>query len=139
MEKQQVSSQSRIRLTPEEYLLLQSKAETNSEYLNGEIFPMPGVSREHNLICLNIARELGLQFTDRPCELYAMDVLVKISSTGLYAYPDVVVVCPQPKFEHFHVDLLLNPDLIIEVLSDSTESYDRGRKFAYYRMVESLK
>ena len=138
MEKQ-VSFQPYTRLTPEEYLLLQSKAETKSEYLNGEIFPVPGVSREHNLICLNIVRELGLQLTDRPCEVYAIDMMVKVPSTGLYTYPDIAAVWAEPRFAHVHVDLLLNPNLIIEVLSDSTESYDRGKKFAHYRTLDSLK
>ena len=138
MEKQ-VSTQTSIWLTPEEYLLLQSTAEAKSEYLNGEIFPMSGVSREHNLICLNIATDLQLQLMDRACELYAIDVLTKILSTGLYTYPDVVVVCEEPKFEHFRIDVLLNPNLIVEVLSDSTESYDRGKKFAHYRTIDSLK
>ncbi len=138
MEKQ-LSSEPIIRLTPDEYLALEGKAETKSEYLNGEIFPMPGVTREHNLINLNIVRDLSLQLGDRHCEVYGLDMRVKVAPTGLYTYPDVVAVCGEPEFEHRYVETLLNPHLIIEVLSASTESYDRGNKFAQYRKLDSLK
>jgi len=135
----QVSSQPKIRVTADDYLELERKAEVKSEYLNGEIVPMPGVTREHNLISLNIATELRVQLADRPCEVYGIDMRVKVSPTGLYTYPDIVAVCGEPKFEQRNVDSLLNPYLIVEVLSDSTESYDRGRKFAHYRTLDSLK
>ena len=133
-----MSSQTKTRFTPEEYLELERKAETKSEYLNGEIFPMPGVSRAHSLIVKNLTIELGTQFMDRPCEQHGPDMRVKIPASGLYTYPDIAALCGEPKFEDRQVDTLLNPQLIIEVLSDSTESYDRGRKFAHYRRIESL-
>ena len=133
----QVSSQPRIRLTPEEYLALERKAEAKSEYLNGEMIPMPGVSRWHSLIATNVMVDLGTQLHDRPCEVHH-DLRVKVSPTGLYTYPDVVVVSGQSIFEDAYIDTLPNPTLVFEILSKSTESYDRGEKFAHYRSVESL-
>ena len=133
-----MSTQPDTYVSPEEYLSLERKSEIKSEYLNGEIFSMVGASREHNLIVANITRELTQQLKGRPCELYPSDMRVRIPATGLYTYPDVVVVCGEPLFEDEHVDTLLNPTLIIEVLSGSTESYDRGEKFSHYQTVSSL-
>ena len=126
------------RVTPEEYLVVERKALTKSEYLDGEIFAMSGASREHNLISLNVGGELRSQLRQRPCEVYVNDMRVKISPTGLYTYPDVVVACDEPRFEDAEVDTLLNPTLIVEVLSPSTEDYDRGTKFEHYRTLPSL-
>jgi len=125
-------------LTPEEYLALERKAITKSEYLNGHIYAMAGASREHNLITVNISSVLNVELREQPCEVYANDMRLKISSTGLYTYPDVAVVCGEPHFEDTHLDTLLNPIVLFEVLSDSTEAYDRGEKFAHYRRLESL-
>ncbi len=133
-----MSSQPKAYLSPEEYLALEREAEIRSEYLNGEMFAMVGASREHNLIVANITRELTQQLKGRPCELYPNDMRVKIPATGLYTYPDVVVVCGEPRFEDERVDTLLNPTLIVEVLSQSTETYDRGKKFGNYRTIDSL-
>jgi Uma2 family endonuclease len=124
--------------TPEQYLALERKAEVKSEYINGWIYAMAGASREHNLISANILAELHVQLRSRPCETYSSDMRVKVSATRLYTYPDVVVVCGEPRFEDEHVDTLLNPTVLIEVLSPSTEAYDRGDKFAHYRRLESL-
>lgn len=135
----QVSSQPTVRLTPQEYLDLERKAETKSEYLNGEMFPMPGSSRAHNRITLNILTDLSAQLLERPYEVYGLDMRVKVCPIGLYTYPDIAVTYGEPKFEDGHVDTLLNPQVIIEVLSDSTETYDRGRKFAHYRNIDSLR
>ena len=126
------------RLTPEEYLALERKAITKSEYLNGHIYAMAGASREHNLITGNIFGELRSQLRERPCEAYVNDMRLKISPTGLYTYPDVAVVCGEPRFEDIDLDTLLNPIVLVEVLSPSTEAYDRGEKFAHYRRLESL-
>jgi len=117
---------------------MERKAAVRSEYLNGEIFAMVGASRAHNLIVTNITREVSQQLKGRPCELYPTDMRVRVPATGLYTYPDVVVVCGEPVFEDEHVDTLLNPTLIVEVLSESTESYDRGKKFSHYQTVGSL-
>jgi Uma2 family endonuclease len=133
-----MSTQPTIYLTPEEYLAMERKAEYKSEYIDGEIVAMTGASRTHNLIVFNIAREIGRQLRGRPCEGYANDMRVRIPSTRLYTYPDVVVVCDEPEFEDDQVDTLLNPTLIIEVLSESTELYDRGKKFGFYRTIDSL-
>lgn len=125
-------------LSPQEYLALERSAEYKSEYLNGEMIAMSGASREHVLIVLNLASGLKRQLQQRPCEIYVNDLRVQVSATGLYTYPDVAVVCEEPRFEDEHRDTLLNPILIVEVLSPSTESYDRGRKFEQYRTLESL-
>ena len=133
-----MSSQANKQLTPEEYLALERQAECKSEYYAGEIFAMAGASRWHNLIVTNVVRELSLQLKGRPCTTYPSDMRVKISPTGLYAYPDVTVVCGDARFEDTQQDTLLNPTLIVEVLSESTEAYDRGGKFAHYRKLTSL-
>ena len=125
-------------LTPQEYLARERRAETKSEYLRGEVFAMAGASREHNLIAGNISRELGQQLRERECEVYQGDMRVKVSPTGLYTYPDVTVVCGEPEFEDAEVDTLLNPKVLVEVLSPSTADYDRGGKFTHYRRLPSL-
>lgn len=125
-------------ITREEYLTQERAAEYKSEYLDGEVVAMTGASREHNLIATNIIISLGQQLKGRPCELYPSDMRVFIPATNKYTYPDVVAVCVEPQFEDSYVDTLLNPVLIIEVLSDSTEAYDRGKKFRDYRSVASL-
>jgi Uma2 family endonuclease len=99
---------------------------------------MSGASRQHNLISLNIGAELRAQLRDRPCEVYTSDMRVKVSLSGLYTYPDVVVVCEEPAFEDTVGDTLLNPTLLVEVLSKSTADYDRGSKFEQYRTQASL-
>jgi len=125
-------------LSPEDYLALERSAEFKSEYFDGEIFAMAGASESHNLIVINTIRELSIQLKKRPCKVYANDMRVRVSPTGLITYPDVMVVCGQAQFDDSHLDTLLNPTLIVEVLSDSTEAYDRGRKFEHYRKLESL-
>lgn len=133
-----MSSQPKTYLTPEEYLRIERAAETKSEYFNGEMFAMSGASRKHNLVTGNISRRIGNQLDGRPCEIYASDMRVHIPATGLYTYPDVVVVCGEPMLEDKEFDTLLNPTLLIEVLSKSTASYDRGDKFMHYRSIDSL-
>jgi len=125
-------------LSPEDYLAIERRAEFKSEYFDGDMFAMSGASEAHNTIVLNVGAELRQHLKNRPCKAYANDMRVKVSPTGLYTYPDLVVVCGQAQFDDAHLDTLLNPTLIIEVLSDSTEAYDRGRKFAHYRSLESL-
>ncbi|HEY5838020.1 MAG TPA: Uma2 family endonuclease [Pyrinomonadaceae bacterium] len=125
-------------VTPEEYLRRERLAESRSEYLNGEIFAMTGASRQHNRITINISSSLNLQLKGRPCETYAVDMRVKVRASGLYTYPDVAVVCGDPQFEDEYVDTLLNPTLLVEVVSQSTERYDRIAKTSYYRTIDSL-
>lgn len=133
-----MSSQAQSRYTPEEYLALERQAPYKSEYYAGDIFAMAGASRWHNLIVTNVVREISLQLKGRPCTTYPSDMRVTITPTGLYAYPDVTVVCGEARFEDTAQDTLLNPTLIVEVLSDATEAYDRGGKFAHYRKLASL-
>jgi len=125
-------------LTPEEYLRLERRAEYKSEYLNGEMFAMSGARRAHNLITINISGELRQQLKGRPCETYAGEMRVKVLSNGLYTYPDVVVIRGEPQFEDSELDTLVNPTVLVEVLSQSTERYDRMGKTFYYRTVDSL-
>jgi Uma2 family endonuclease len=127
------------RIAPEQYLALERKAEFKSEYYDGFITAMAGASREHILITGNLNRKIGNQLENRPCETYTTDMRVLVGRTGLYTYPDVIVVCGEPRFLDEHVDTLLNPTLIIEVLSPTTETYDRGKKAGHYRRIESLK
>lgn len=127
------------RVTAEEYLAIERRAETRSEYFNGEMFLMTGASRRHNVLAGNIFRKLGNQLEGKPCEAYINDMRVLIPAIGLYTYPDVVVVCGEPRFEDAELDTLLNPTLIVEVLSKSTASYDRGDKFKHYRTIPSFK
>lgn len=124
-------------LTPEQYLAMERKSEVKHEYDRGRIIAMAGASREHNVIAGNVARVVGNQLVDRPCEIYASDMRVRIEA-DLYAYPDVVVACGEPQFEDGEVDTLLNPTLIVEVLSPSTERRDRGRKLEQYKTVDTL-
>ena len=134
-----MSSVAKTYYTPQEYLEIERKADFRSEYFQGEMFAMSGASRRHNLIAGNLNRESGNQLRDRPCEVYQSDMRVKVSASGLYTYPDVVIVCDDPKFEDNHVDTLLNPTVVVEVLSESTEGYDRGKKFEHYRRVASIR
>jgi Uma2 family endonuclease len=129
----------KTRYTPEQYLALERKSPLKHEYYKGSIFEMSGASRRHNRIAGNLFREVGNQLRGRPCEVYVSDMRVCITSTGLYTYPDVVAVCGEPRLQDSEFDTLLNPNLIIEVLSPSTEAYDRGNKFAQYRRLASLK
>lgn len=133
-----MSGQPHARYSPEEYLALERKAAYKSEYFNGEIFAMSGASEEHNLIVMNIAASLHNQFRGRSCKVYANDMRIKVSPTGLYTYPDVVAVCEDAQLEDANLDTLLNPTVLIEVLSRSTEAYDRGEKAEHYRRLPSL-
>jgi Uma2 family endonuclease len=134
-----VSTHPKVRITPEEYLALERKAETKNEYLDGEMFPMPGVTMAHSTIVWNIGSELRRQLKGRPFQVHGPELRVKVPSTGLYTYPDVFVFRNDPLLEDSHRDTVLNPEVIFEVLSDSTESYDRGKKFMHYRGLDSLR
>jgi Uma2 family endonuclease len=133
-----MSSQRKTLVTPEEYLAAERKAETRSEYFAGEVFAMVEASKRHNLIAANIIRVLGNQLLERACNVYPSDMRVKVSATGKYTYPDVVVACEPELFDDAENDTLLNPVVIIEVLSASTEAYDRGKKFEQYQQIASL-
>ena len=124
-------------LTPEQYLEIERKAEYKSEYYKGEMFAMSGARWNHNSISSNLHFKIREQL-DPNCRVVGSDQRVFVPATGLYTYPDLVVCCGEPRFQDAHFDTLLNPILIVEVLSPSTEDYDRGRKFRHYRTIESL-
>jgi Uma2 family endonuclease len=134
-----MSAAPKVRLTPEEYLAIERKAAFKSEFYNGEMFAMAGASREHNRLKENLVIEIGSRLKGGPCQSFSSDLRVKVSRTGLYTYPDIVIVCGEPQFEDAEVDTLLNPQVIIEVLSDSTEKYDRGKKARHYQQIASLR
>ncbi len=125
-------------LTPAEYLEQERRAERKSEYLRGEVFAMAGASRRHGLIVTNLVAEMRQQLKGKPCEVYSNDLRLRVTTAGLYTYPDVMVACGEIQFADDQKDTLLNPVLLIEVLSESTRDYDRGRKFQYYRTLPSL-
>lgn len=112
--------------------------EGRSEYVAGEVFAMAGGSEEHNLIVTNVVGELRAQLKRQPCRVYPSDMKVRITSAEVGAYPDVMVICGDRAFYDDRRDVVTNPQLIVEVLSESTEAYDRGQKFAHYRALESL-
>ena len=133
-----MSSLPKTLLTPEEYLEIERRADTKSEYYAGEMFAMAGAGATHNQLVWNLIAQLDRHLRSRGCQGYPSDMRVRVNATGLYVYPDVVVVCGQPQFLDDRRDTLLNPTLIVEVLSPSTEAYDRGRKFEHYQSIESL-
>lgn len=127
------------RLTPAEYLAIERSAATKSEFHRGEMFAMSGASRNHVRIATNVQGLIWQHVRGKPCEVFNNDMRVKVNASGLYTYPDVSAVCGEPQFEDSHVDTLLNPLVIVEVLSPSTEDYDRGKKFELYRQLPSLR
>jgi Uma2 family endonuclease len=129
----------KTRYTAEEYLALEHKAAYKSEYDNGFITAMAGATKNHNQLAGNLYRKLGDQLEDRPCAVYISDMRVRVSPTGLFTYPDVVAVCGEAQYLDDEADTLLNPTMIAEVLSPTTEQYDRGGKFWHYRHLSSLK
>jgi len=134
-----MSTQAKIFLTPEQYLDIERQAERKSEYWQGEMFAMAGAGEPHNLLVTSISAQFYVQLRSSVSRTYAHDMRVRITATGLYTYPDIVVVCGAPQFLDGRRDTLLNPTLIVEVLSPSTEAYDRGRKFEHYQSIDSLK
>lgn len=133
-----MDAQSKPHLTPEEYLAIERQSEVRSEYLDGEMFVMTGGRYPHNRIIGNVMGELHQQLKRSPCQVLPSDQRVHIPATGLYTYPDVSVVCGEGQFEDRFLDSLLNPTLLVEVLSPTTEAYDRGKKFEHYRSIPSL-
>jgi Uma2 family endonuclease len=133
----QISSEEGL-YTVAEYLTSERAAELKHEYISGEVVAMAGATREHILITGNIAQRLGNQLEGKPCETYSNDMRVRAAPTT-YVYPDVVVVCDEPEFEDSESDILLNPTVVIEVLSKSTEARDRGEKFSDYRANKNVR
>lgn len=125
-------------MTGAEFLALERGAATKHEFINGEVHDMAGGTPTHALIGANVTRELGMRLGGRGCNPYSSDLRIKVEETGLHTYPDVSVVCGELEFADGERDTVTNPVLLVEVLSPSTEAYDRGGKFAHYRRMPSL-
>jgi Uma2 family endonuclease len=126
-------------VTPEEYLVIERKAETKSEYVDGTIYAMAGATERHNTLVANLIMSIGIQLRGRPCKVYPSDLKVRIPNSTRFFYPDVSVVCGEAVFADDHKDVILNPILLVEVLSEATAAFDRGTKFISYQQIESLK
>ena len=125
-------------VTPDEYLAAERLSEYRSEYLDGGVYPMTGASLNHGRIVVNVATELALQLRESDCDVLVTDMKVRLQESRRFFYPDVCVLCGAPRFHDDRRDIILNPDLLIEVLSPSTEAFDRGAKFEAYQTIESL-
>jgi Uma2 family endonuclease len=134
-----MTTQTITRVTPDEYLAAERLSDYRSEYLDGGVYPMTGASANHSRIVLNIGRELLNQLGDRPCDVFPIDMKVRLPDSRKFFYPDLVVVCGELQYHDDRKDIITNPDLVVEVLSPSTEAFDRGAKFEAYRTIESLK
>lgn len=126
-------------VSPAEYLARERASETRSEYFQGRVYAMTGASSQHGRITVNLAAALCKQLRGGPCEAFVTDLRVLVRANGLYTYPDLVVACRDARYEDAHFDTLMDPTVILEILSPSTESYDRGRKFALYRELDTLR
>lgn len=122
----------------EDYLIAERAATEKHEYYKGEIFAMSGASLRHNKIQMNLTRRIGNILDGKPCDIFGSDLRVHIPSNSLFTYPDAVIVCGEPQLLDDTQDTVLNPTVIFEVLSPSTQSYDRGDKFKLYRDIPSL-
>jgi Uma2 family endonuclease len=126
-------------ISPEEYLAIERKAEYKSEYINGQMYAMAGGTPEHNLVAGNALTALNIALRERPCLVFNSDMKVRVPSSMKFHYPDAAVVCDKPCYADDERDVLLNPLLVVEVLSESTSAYDRGKKFQYYQELESFR
>lgn len=133
-----MTAQPKRYITEQEYIEVERESVIKHEYYDGEVYAMTGASRIHNLIAGNTLASLHGQLRRKPCQVFPSDMRVKIQQTGLHTYPDLVIICGEPRFTDDALDTLLNPLVLIEILSPSTERYDRGMKFQHYRTIESL-
>lgn len=124
--------------TPDEYLQLEEDAETRNEYVDGQIIPMAGGTTNHNRIALNLSAALNFAFRQENYEVFMSDVRLWIPERRIYTYPDVMIVAGEPQYLNDRTDIILNPQVIIEVLSNSTQGYDRENKFAAYRTIPTF-
>lgn len=134
-----MSSQRTTLLTPEEYLEIERRAERKSEYFDGQMYAMAGSSFEHGMIVFDLGRELANHLDGGPCGVHLGELRLRVAPNGLYTYPDLMVICGDPQFADNRRDTIVNPVLIVEVLSESTQAYDRGRKFEHYQTLPSLR
>ena len=143
-----MSVQQHTYLTPEEYLAIERRAEYKSEYIDGVMYAMSGTSLDpnamsgasfkHNTIVANVIIEIGRQLRGGTCRALPSDIKVRMPDSRRFFYPDISVVCGEPQFHDDRTDVLLNPTLIVEVLSESTAAFDRGEKFQAYQQIDSL-
>ena len=126
-------------VSPQEYLAIERVSEIRHEYYAGQMYAMSGGSYEHSSISSNIIRHIGNRLHSSSCRVHGSNLRVKVDPSGLYTYPDALVLCERPIFDDAQKDTVLNPVVIFEVLSDSTEKNDRGMKFEHYRKIPSLK
>jgi Uma2 family endonuclease len=133
-----MSTQPQTYLTPEEYLAIERQTEYKSEYIDGVMYAMSGASFKHNVIVANVVSELVQQLKGRPCRALPSDIKVRMPDSRKFFYPDVSVVCGEPQFHDERADVILNPTLIVEVLSESTAAFDRGEKFQAYQQMGTL-
>jgi Uma2 family endonuclease len=134
-----MSTPSKPFLSPEQYLEIERKADYKSEYYHGEMFAMSGGSRHHDRIAIRLTILVGQHLRGKKCEAFSANMRVLVAPAGLYTYPDFSVVCEEPQFADAHVDTLTNPTLPVEILSPSTEDYDRGKKAKLYRAIPSFR
>jgi len=126
-------------MSVDEYLEWErAQTEERHEYIDGWVVQVSGASLEHNIIVSNIIRKLGNQLLDRDCRAVANDFRVALPTVDTYAYPDIVAYCGEPELDEEHLDMIYNPTLLVETLSPTTESYDRGEKFARHRQLDAL-
>ncbi|MDI1448107.1 Uma2 family endonuclease [Polyangium sp. 6x1] len=129
----------KLKVTFAKYLALEEASETKHEYLDGQIYDTAGGTPDHGLLAGNVLRALGNQLEGRPCRVHPADVRIRIQATGLSTYPDVSVICGKLQVDAEDKNGIVNPIVLVEVLSKSTEAYDRGQKFAHYRRIPSLR
>lgn len=127
------------KFTVEEYLEMENASDEKHEYYQGEIFAMSGTKQEHDIVTMNLYRDLGNKLRGKPCRPRSSEARVHIKNNGLFTYPDVSIVCGEPEYLNDDEFNLLNPSVIFEVLSPSTKSYDRGDKFKLYRAIPTLR
>jgi Uma2 family endonuclease len=128
----------KAKLTVAEYLAIERRAEFKSEFYDGEMFAMAGASLPHNAVTENLSVRIGGQILGGPCRTYSRDLRVRVERTGLYCYPDLVIVCGEPQMAEEDKDTLTNPRVVFEVLSPSTERYDRRTKYRHYQQLPSV-
>jgi Uma2 family endonuclease len=126
-------------LSPEEYLAIERQAEYKSEYVDGVMYAMAGGSERHNLIAGNLIAEFNVQLRKTDCRVYPSDLKVRVPNSRRFFYPDVSIVCGETQFADDERDVVLNPVVVVEVLSESTAAFDRGKKFQSYQQIESLR
>ncbi len=134
-----MSTQPKPYLTPEQYLEIERAAEHKSEYFSGEMFAMAGTTLAHAIINFNVAFALRMRLSGSDCSVVLNDLRLRVPKTGLYTYPDILVICGEPQLVDDRKDMVSNPTVIVEILSPSTQNYDRGDKFAHYRTMPSLR